>query len=660
MAQQQPPPEPPGMGFDYFPSFSAPSFNAGATYDAMFGSAEAIPEPALQKKGAGDAGNLLRNYKSGAPAGQQAAGDGVWRRGVNLDDQMGGPKAGGAAAEVEMRSSPAGGLDLLATQRRALAGGAGSRANGYEEDPPAAHRNSYDAGVDLSSGEEGEERDEVLEAHGPRGSVRGSSALLQLKLMLWKQMLTKLRDRGQLIASLVAPFGTFVIMWLLRKKPYQSNADFFLVNVAFVLQPLAQVAGLVSEKQKGLKVLLTTSGLSPAIFTLSWFLAEVIGAAVTALLLAIFCRLTDVLEVNGAVSFFMVLALLFCYLCGSAAFAFCLSQPFSKPSTAAPATFIAYLGFLFTFLFLALERDKMDRATGCVDLYPDTITPEMLVGGGDDDDDGYGDDSYGGGGGGGRFLLADNSTQFALPGNCTGLLDMFGKNYTNQLCARSNPEALCVKSCGRCRPVDFVDVSGWTDDEQQYVFTLIPTWALTLAVRGLTQGKPPVWFRWPLRGLCVATVLYMVFGWCVRDGLVTGVVAVPITSAVTACRLYFPFIIITGSILIHYFRLCWLLVPSALLDVHCAVLAPCFAGILARSCRESTARRGPSGSCSTRASGVAAFGRSGAWRRAAARAAAAPSPAAAAAAGPSLPPRPRPPPSARASPRAPPQEATTK
>jgi len=178
LAQHQPSPEPPAMGFDYFPSFSAPSFNAGATYDAMFGSAEAIPELALQKKGAGDAGNLLRNYKSGAPAGQQAAGDGVWRRGVNLDDQMGGPKAGGAAAEVEMRSSPAGGLDLLATQRRALAGGAGSRANGYEEDPPAAHRNSYDAGVDLSSGEEGEEDDEVLEAHGPRGSVRGSSALL--------------------------------------------------------------------------------------------------------------------------------------------------------------------------------------------------------------------------------------------------------------------------------------------------------------------------------------------------------------------------------------------------------------------------------------------------------------------------------------------------
>ena len=79
---------------------------------------------------------------------------------------------------------------------------------------------------------------------------------------------------------------------------------------------------------------------------------------------------------------------------------------------------------------------------------------------------------------------------------------------------------------------------------------------------------------------------------------------------------------------------------SMLLNVPCGVLAPCFAGTLARSCRGSSARRGPSGSCSTRASGAAGYGRSSAWRRAAARAAAAPFPAAAAA-GPSPPPRPR-------------------
>ena len=61
-------------------------------------------------------------------------------------------------------------------------------------------------------------------------------------------------------------------------------------------------------------------------------------------------------QVNGTVSFFMVLALLFCYLCASAAFAYCLSQPFTKPSTAAPAAFLAYMGLLVAFLILGIKQ----------------------------------------------------------------------------------------------------------------------------------------------------------------------------------------------------------------------------------------------------------------------------------------------------------------
>ncbi len=45
----------------------------------------------------------------------------------------------------------------------------------------------------------------------------------------------------QIGASLVVPSMTFLIMWLLRRKPYEFNADTFLVAVAFLFQPLAQV-----------------------------------------------------------------------------------------------------------------------------------------------------------------------------------------------------------------------------------------------------------------------------------------------------------------------------------------------------------------------------------------------------------------------------------
>ena len=48
--------------------------------------------------------------------------------------------------------------------------------------------------------------------------VRGSSAWLQFKLMMWKHKLTKLRDKSQLATSFVAPAVVFVIMWLFRNK----------------------------------------------------------------------------------------------------------------------------------------------------------------------------------------------------------------------------------------------------------------------------------------------------------------------------------------------------------------------------------------------------------------------------------------------------------
>ena len=60
------------------------------------------------------------------------------------------------------------------------------------------------AGAAVTTGpgaaEEEDDKDEDGLADGggePRGPVRGSSAWLQLKLMLWKHMLTKLRDRSQ-------------------------------------------------------------------------------------------------------------------------------------------------------------------------------------------------------------------------------------------------------------------------------------------------------------------------------------------------------------------------------------------------------------------------------------------------------------------------------
>jgi hypothetical protein len=345
----------------------------------------------------------------------------------------------------------------------------------------------------------------IAEAGEPRlhRPVRTSSAWLQLKLMLWKHALTKVRDRAQLAASMLVPLLVFLVMWLLRKKPYYLNVDAFLVNIAFLLQTLTQVSSLVEEKKRGLKMLMTMSGLSPAIYTLSWFISEATSAALVSLLLTIFARCTDVLKVNGFVSFFMVLGLLFLYQCASAALVFFLSSLFSRPVTAGPFTFVLYIGLLVVYMALAFRQDKKNRAPGCADLYPNEVSWDDLTGS---------SSSY--------YYGGDDSTSFSysnttVPSDCAELiafaLSMVGDDHG--LCDRPG---VCMATCGVCKPKDFKDVSGWTDKMQQR-FTLVPTFALSLACDGFVQHRPPVWFRWPICGLSVSILLYTFLGWYIGE-----------------------------------------------------------------------------------------------------------------------------------------------
>lgn len=333
--------------------------------------------------------------------------------------------------------------------------------------------------------------------------VRTSSARLQLKLMLWKHALTKVRDRAQLAASLLVPLLVFFVMWLLRKKPYYLNVDAFLVNIAFLLQTLTQVSSLVEEKKRGLKVLMTMSGLSPAIYTLSWFISEAASAALISLLLAIFARCTDVLQVNGAVSFFMVLGLLFLYQCASAAMVFFLSSLFSRPVTAGPFTFVLYIGLLVVYMALAFRQDKKNRAPGCADLYPSEVTWDDLTG----SSSSY---SYGG-----DDVTSFSNSNVTVPSDCAELitfaLSVVGDDHG--LCDRPG---VCMATCGVCKPKDFKDVSGWTDKMQQR-FTLVPTFALSLACDGFVQHRPPIWFRWPICGLSLSILLYTFLGWYIGE-----------------------------------------------------------------------------------------------------------------------------------------------
>jgi len=314
--------------------------------------------------------------------------------------------------------------------------------------------------------------------------IRGAGGFLQLKLMMWKHLLSKKRDLSQIAASIIVPLSVFLMMWLFRRKPYQIEADHFFINIALLLQPLAQVASLVTEKQKGLKTLMTTCGLSPAIYTFSWFLSEAISALMLSLVLALFSLSTQILHVNGAVSFFMVWLLLFLYLCASASLAFALSSLFSKPSTAAPITFIIYLGLVFVFLAFSFNVDKKNRAPGCEDEYPTEVTPEAL----------FGSYSY--------------SYDFEYPSDCTELVAQYSDVYPN-VCDRPG---ICMLTCDSCKPNDISDVSG-VSEEHQTLLCFIPTFALMFAIMGFDQGSPILRFHIPLQFLCLDVLCYMFIGW---------------------------------------------------------------------------------------------------------------------------------------------------
>jgi|GEM_PF-3736631 len=330
--------------------------------------------------------------------------------------------------------------------------------------------------------------------------VRTSSAWLQLKLMLWKHMLTKLRDRAQLAASFLVPLLIFLVMWLFRKKPYYLNVDAFLVNIAFLLQSLTQVTSLVEEKKRGLKVLMTMSGLSPVIYTMSWFISEAASAAILSLLLAIFSSITGVLNVTDAESFFMVLGLLFFYQCASAALVFFLSSLFSRPVTAGPFTFVLYIGLLVVYLAFAFRQDKMNRAPGCTNLYPSEVSWYDLME--------SSSSSYGG-------EVSLSSSNMTIPADCVELiafaLSAVGDDHG--LCERPG---VCMATCDVCKPKDFKDISGWTDKMQER-FTLVPTFALSLACDGFVQGSPPIGFQWPIFGLMLSIVLYTFLGWYIGE-----------------------------------------------------------------------------------------------------------------------------------------------
>ena len=364
--------------------------------------------------------------------------------------------------------------------------------------PESANQSSVSAGDNLGAAST------AASGKGPgiHRPVRTSSAWLQLKLMLWKHMLTKLRDRAQLAASFLIPLLVFLVMWLFRKKPYYLNVDAFLVNVAFLLQSLTQVTSLVEEKKRGLKVLMTMSGLSPVIYTMSWFISEAASAAFLSLLLAIFSSITEVLNVTDAESFFMVLGLLFFYQCASAALVFFLSSLFSRPVTAGPFTFVLYIGLLVVYLSFAFRQDKMNRAPGCTDLYPSEVSWFDLM---ESSGTSYGGDD----------TMSFSSSNMTIPADCVELiafaLSAVGDDHG--LCERPG---VCMETCGVCKAKDFKDISGWTDKMQER-FTLVPTFALSLACDGFVQGSPPIGFQWPIFGLMLSIVLYTFLGWYIGE-----------------------------------------------------------------------------------------------------------------------------------------------
>ena len=96
---------------------------------------------------------------------------------------------------------------LAATDQQTKAGPGSTSANGVR----SASRSSNP--THLCAGAAADVEGEVELSERP---LRVSSLKTQCRLMLWKHLVTKLRDKKQLVASLAVPILILVISWLLR------------------------------------------------------------------------------------------------------------------------------------------------------------------------------------------------------------------------------------------------------------------------------------------------------------------------------------------------------------------------------------------------------------------------------------------------------------
>ena len=361
--------------------------------------------------------------------------------------------------------------------------------------------------------------------------------------------------------------------------------------VAFIMHPLAQVASLVTEKQRGLKDLMTVSGLSPSIYTASWMFAETLASFVLALVLALLARATEILAVNGVVSFFQVFGLLWLYLSASAALSFLLAASFSRASTAATATFLIYVGAIVVFMVCGLQQDRKNRALGCEDWYEtwgwqgklgycnsasDLCADWWITGGGDDDDVGGGDDDDvddGSDDGAGRaddgfddgYYASEAYTSTyvldtaAMPATCAELVAAVGSagvctggNALREMSRNFDDEFVaagyCPVHCDDCKKKDLRLLEGFTTQEHEWM-CVVPTWALMMVVVGFDQGKPPLPIGVVLRFLFFDVFLFLFAGWYLSE-VFPGELGTPrkrayskkqiVTVYATALSLYLP------------------------------------------------------------------------------------------------------------------------
>ena len=75
------------------------------------------------------------------------------------------------------------------------------------------------------------------------------------------------------------------------------------------------------------------SGLSPVIFTASYFISESVSSFIISLVLTIFCRSTHIMTVLDGAHFVYVLVLLWWFLMAVSAVVFAMSSFFTRPAT---------------------------------------------------------------------------------------------------------------------------------------------------------------------------------------------------------------------------------------------------------------------------------------------------------------------------------------